>query len=44
VLLTYVDTDDGREDADALRLCLEMLAPRSPRRAPIVARLEQLGA
>lgn len=42
VLLAYIDTDEGREDADALRLCLEMLAPRSPRRGPIVARLEQL--
>lgn len=39
-LLAYIDTDAGRDDVQALRLCLGMLPPRSPRRAVIVARLE----
>lgn len=44
VLLAYADTDDGAEDAEALRLALGMLPARSPRRAGLVARLERLGA
>lgn len=42
VLLAYADTDDGADDADVLRLALEMLPARSPRRASLVARLEKL--
>jgi len=42
-LLTYIDTDVGRDDVEAMRLCLGMLPPRSPRRAAIVARLELAG-
>ncbi|GAA1655015.1 GAF domain-containing protein [Microbacterium flavum] len=42
VLLTYVDTADGQDDAEVLRLALEMLPARSPRRAGLVARLEKL--
>ncbi|GAA3637580.1 GAF domain-containing protein [Microbacterium awajiense] len=42
VLLAYADTEAGSEDADLLRLCLSMLPARSPRRAGVVARLEQL--
>lgn len=43
-LLAYADSADGREDAEALSLCLRMLPPRSPRRSGLVARLEALGA
>ncbi|GGF32558.1 transcriptional regulator [Microbacterium sorbitolivorans] len=42
-LLDYVDSDLGSGDADALAQLLRMLPPRSPRRAGIVARLENLG-
>ncbi len=42
VLLAYAETDDGAEDAEVLRLALEMLPARSPRRAALVARLEKL--
>ncbi|WP_294980368.1 GAF domain-containing protein [uncultured Microbacterium sp.] len=42
VLLAYADTDDGADDAEVLRLALEMLPARSPRRAGLVARLEKL--
>lgn len=44
VLLAFADTDTGSEDAELLRLCLEMLPPRSPRRAGLVARLARLEA
>ncbi|MGB4779506.1 GAF domain-containing protein [Microbacterium sp.] len=44
VLLAYADTDDGAEDAEVLRLALELLPARSPRRAGLVARLERLEA
>ena len=40
VLLAYADTADGQDDAEVLRLALEMLPARSPRRAGLVARLE----
>lgn len=43
VLLAYADTDAGADDVEALRLCLQMLPPRSPRRAHLVSRLERLG-
>lgn len=42
VLLAYADTEDGAEDAEVLRLALEMLPARSPRRAGLVARLDAL--
>jgi hypothetical protein len=42
VLLTYADTVDGRDDAEVLRLCLEMLPARSPKRAGLVSRIERL--
>ena len=44
VLLAYADTADGQDDAEVLRLALEMLPARSPRRAGLVARLEKLEA
>lgn len=43
-LLRYIETDAGRDDVEALRLCLGMLPPRSPKRAAIVARLDALEA
>lgn len=42
VLLAYAETADGAEDAEVLRLALEMLPARSPRRAALVTRLEKL--
>jgi hypothetical protein len=42
VLLAYADTADGRDDLDLLRLCLEMLPARSPKRAGLVSRIERL--
>lgn len=42
VLLAYADTDAGADDPDVLRLCLQMLPPRSPKRAGLVTRLERL--
>ncbi|MEQ6896169.1 transcriptional regulator [Microbacterium sp. KR10-403] len=44
VLLAFTDGPVGRDDVQALQLCLRMLPPRSPRRAGIVARLEKLEA
>lgn len=44
VLLAYVEIPEGAEDEEVLRLCLEMLPARSPRRAGIVARIERLAA
>ncbi|MFE1646238.1 transcriptional regulator [Microbacterium sp. P01] len=42
VLLAYADTAEGGEDVDVLRLCLETLPARSPKRAGLVARIERL--
>lgn len=42
VLLAYADTAEGSDDVDVLRLCLEMLPARSPRRAGLVVRIERL--
>jgi len=42
VLLAYAETENGAQDADVLRLALQLLPARSPRRAGLVARLEQL--
>jgi hypothetical protein len=44
VLMAFADTADGVDDVELLRLCLEMLPPRSPRRAGLVARIEKLEA
>ncbi len=42
VLLAYADTEDGSEDAEVLRLCLNLLPARSPRRSGLVARIERI--
>ncbi|MGI6879016.1 GAF domain-containing protein [Microbacterium sp. gxy059] len=42
VLLRFLDTELGADDVEAMRLCLALLPPRSPRRAGIVARLDAL--
>ena len=44
VLLAFADTAEGADDVELLRLCLEMLPARSPRRAGLVARIERLEA
>jgi hypothetical protein len=42
VLLAYAEIPEGQSDAEALRLALEMLPARSPKRAALVARIERL--
>lgn len=42
VLLSYAEIPEGQADAEALRLALEMLPARSPKRAGLVARIERL--
>ncbi len=42
VLLSYAEIPEGAEDEEILRLCLEMLPARSPRRAGLVSRIEKL--
>ncbi|WP_307360356.1 helix-turn-helix domain-containing protein [Microbacterium murale] len=42
VLLAYADIPEGAEDVEVLRMCLEMLPARSPRRAGLVSRIEKL--
>ncbi|WCD93459.1 GAF domain-containing protein [Microbacterium sp. nov. GSS16] len=42
VLLAYAEIPEGQNDAEALRLALEMLPARSPRRSGLVARIERL--
>ncbi|MGM7678904.1 GAF domain-containing protein [Microbacterium sp. A94] len=42
VLLAYIEIPEGAEDEEVLRLCLEMLPARSPRRAGLVSRIEKL--
>jgi hypothetical protein len=44
VLLAYADIPEGQADVEALRLALEMLPARSPKRAGLVARIERLEA
>lgn len=44
VLLAYADTEAGADEEELLRLCLRMLPARSPKRAPLVARIERLAA
>ncbi|WP_040167996.1 GAF domain-containing protein [Microbacterium gorillae] len=43
VLLAYADTAVGADDLEVLRLALELLPPRSPKRTALVARIERLG-
>jgi hypothetical protein len=42
VLLSYADTAAGEDDEEVLRLALELLPPRSPKRTGLVARIERL--
>lgn len=42
VLLAYAAIPEGADDEEILRLCLELLPARSPRRAGLVSRLEKL--
>lgn len=42
VLLAYADTAAGEDDEEVLRLALELLPPRSPKRAGLVTRIERL--
>ena len=42
VLLAYAEIPEGQADAAALRLALEMLPARSPKRASLVARITRL--
>ncbi|KJL48132.1 Acetoin dehydrogenase operon transcriptional activator AcoR [Microbacterium hydrocarbonoxydans] len=44
VLLAYAEIPEGQNDAEVLRLALEMLPARSPKRAGLVARIEKLEA
>lgn len=44
VLLAYAEIPEGQNDAEVLRLALEMLPARSPKRAALVARIERLEA
>lgn len=44
VLLAYAEIPEGQNDAEVLRLALEMLPARSPKRAGLVARIERLEA
>ena len=41
VLLAYAEIPEGQADAEILRLALEMLPARSPKRAGLVARIER---
>ncbi|MBS1699999.1 MAG: transcriptional regulator, partial [Actinobacteria bacterium] len=43
VLLAFAETPLGADDEEVLRLALEMLPARSPKRTGVVARLEALG-
>ncbi|MFT4233885.1 MAG: transcriptional regulator, partial [Microbacterium sp.] len=42
VLTSYLDTDLGADDTDAMRQALALLPAKSPKRAGLVARLERL--
>lgn len=42
VLLSYAEIPEGADDAEILRLCLELLPARSPKRAALVSRIERL--
>ena len=44
VLAAYVERDESRYDAEVWRALLEVLPPRSPRRASVVAHLERIEA
>ncbi len=42
LLLAYAELPEGADDLEVLRLCLEMLPARSPRRSGLVSRIERL--
>lgn len=42
VLMEYLDLPEAADDVEALRTALQVLPPRSPRRAVVVSRLERL--
>ncbi|WP_295014621.1 GAF domain-containing protein [uncultured Microbacterium sp.] len=42
LLLSYAEIPEGADDAEILRLCLELLPARSPKRAGLVSRIERL--
>lgn len=42
ILLAYAQLPEARYDVALWRVCLRLLAPRSPRRAAVVAHLEQI--
>lgn len=44
LLLAYAERDEHRYDVELWRACLELLPPRSPRRASIVAHMERIEA
>lgn len=44
VLLDYLDLPEAAEDVAGLQLALQLLPPRSPRRARLLGRLTELGA
>ncbi|MHB1172153.1 MAG: helix-turn-helix domain-containing protein [Lacisediminihabitans sp.] len=43
-LLSYARTDEAAYDAAVWRACLELLPPRSPKRAAVVSRIERIEA
>lgn len=44
LLLAFAERDEHRYDVELWRACLELLPPRSPRRASVVAHLERIDA
>ena len=44
VLLDYAHLEDCRFDEQLWRMCLELLPPKSPRRAEVLLRLEAIEA
>lgn len=44
ILLSYARTDEAAYDAEVWRACLQLLPPRSPKRAVVVARIERIEA
>jgi hypothetical protein len=42
LLLDYAGLDEVSDDSEVLRVCLQLLAPRSPKRAGLVARLTRI--
>ena len=44
LLLSYARTDEAADDSEVWRACLQLLPPRSPKRATVVARLSRIDA